>query len=174
MAGTINPGDAITALDTIIAADHGAIFDAIDTEHSATGAEVLDDIEKIWTAPQVDGYAAGDIPALVLVSFSSALNTDISTYAELHFEHVIQGLLIVRGNDRITGYAPNELLNLKLERMVRGLIEVVQAKPRLTISAVDKCDQCIITSVRYSSVGETDSNQLEKRARMDFEVHTSA
>ena len=41
MAGTISPGDAIDAIHSILTSDLPAKLDALDTEYSSTGDEVL-------------------------------------------------------------------------------------------------------------------------------------
>ena len=174
MAGTINPGDAITAMKTILEADLAAILSSIDTEHSATGNEVLVDLNKIWRAPQKQ-IAAGDVPALVVVTSRTVPDREKSTDSELHFDHLLRVMLILRGNETIAGFTPTELLNLKIERTVRGIHEVFKAKPRLTISSVDKCDRILFGDVVYSAFGGGGEGQtLEKRAELDFIVHTSA
>jgi len=165
MAGTRNPEGVITAMKAILEADTGAKFDALDTEHSASGSEVLADIGKVWLAPQ-ERFQGQDLPALVIVASGTEWLQDFGS--EGVYNHTIAMEVVLRGNSRTSAYAPEELLTIKLQRMVRGIIEVLENKRQLTVSSVNYCDFLAFIGVAYSELFDTDDNPMEKRAEIDF------
>lgn len=171
MAGTINPGDTCAAIKTIIEADLAAILDSLDTEHSATGAEVLDDIAKVWLAPQAR-HQASNLPALGVFAAGTRWRQDLGEQ-EAVYVHTIVLEVLLRGNDRTSDYAPEELLTVKLERTVRGIIETLEAKRQLTISAADNCDYLAFERASFGETVEADESRIEKRAEMSFLVRVS-
>lgn len=170
MAGTINPEDAIGAMKTIVEADLPAVLDALDTEYGATGSEVLDDVAKVWLAPQRQ-HQASHIPALTIVAAETEWDQERGEQ-EAIYQHRIVAELLLRGNDRTSDYAPEELLTVKLQRTVRGLIETLEAKRYLTVSGSKNADYLALEGVAYS---ELDASQgaLDKRAELSFLVLVS-
>jgi hypothetical protein len=170
MAGTINPEDAVGAMKSIIEADLPAKLDSLDTEYGATGAEVLDDIAKVWLAPQ-ERHQVSNIPALTIAAAETEWDQERGEQ-EAIYQHRIVAELLLRGNDRTTDYAPEELLTVKLQRTVRGLIETLEAKRHLTVSGSKNADYIAFEGVAYS---ELDASQgaVEKRAELSFLVLVS-
>lgn len=168
MAGTVNADDACQAIKDIIEADSGAILDAIDTAYSATGAEVLDDIAKVWLAPQERHQ---QLPALTVVAAETEWDQEAGEKEGI-YQHRIVLELVLRGNNRTTDYAPEELLTVKIQRTVRGLVETLEAKRRLTVSGTNHADYLAFESVAYSEL-DASGAQIEKRAEMSFLVLVS-
>jgi|GEM_PF-5257793 len=170
MAGTINPEDAVGAMKSIIEADLPAKLDSLDTEYGATGAEVLDDIAKVWLAPQ-ERHQVSNIPALTIAAAETEWDQERGEQ-EAIYQHRIVAELLLRGNDRTASYAPEELLTVKIQRAVRGIIETLEAKRRLTVSSVNHADYLALEGVAYSEL-DASGAQIEKRAEMSFLVLVS-
>lgn len=164
MAGTVNPGDAIAALDTILAADMGVKLDALDTEYSATGNEVLLDISKVWLAPQ-ERYQ--EVPAIALIA------TDITRLEDIGhniYEINIVTEVIWRSNDATAALSSGELVIQQLQRYVRAVHEVVLAKRTLHDGSQVNADFVYLDRADY---GPLRLPSLEKRAEMDFRIRVS-
>lgn len=165
MAGTRNPEDAITAIKTILEADLPAKLDALDTEYSATGDEVLADVAKIWLAPQ-ERYQGSDLPALVVVAAETRWDREMGQQ-EAIYEHDIAMELTLRGNSRTATLAPEELLTVKLQRTVRGIVEVLENKRQLTVSSTANADYIAFEGAAFSEL-DASGGQIEKRAEVNF------
>jgi hypothetical protein len=172
VAGTRNPEDAITAIKTIIEADLAAILDSIDTEMSATGDEVLDDIAKVWLAPQ-ERHQGQRLPALTVMAIETTWDREHGEQ-EAIYTHEIGIELVMRGKARTSSLSPAELLTVKTERTVRGIIETLEAKRRLTVSSAANADYLAFTGAAYSELFEVDEPSIEKRAELRFLVQVSA
>ena len=171
MAGNRSSEGVITAIKTILTADLPAKLDLLDTEYGATGDEVLADIAKVWLAPQ-ERHQAQNVPALVLVAVGTEWLQEYGS--EGVYQHSIAMELILRGNSRTTTLAPEELLTVKLQRTVRGIVETLEAKRQLTVSSTNNCDFIAYEGVAYSELFDTDESPLEKRAEVNFLVQISA
>ena len=167
MAGTINPEDALVAIKTILAADLPAMLNTLDTEYSATGDEVLADVAKYWFAPQ-ERYQGQDVPALLLVAVETEWDQERGEQ-EAVYQHRLALELTLRGNSRTATYAPDELLTVKLQRTVRGIIETLEAKRQLTVSSAKNADYIAFEGAAYSEIDASESH-IEKRAEMTFIV----
>ncbi len=170
MAGTINADDACKAIKDIIEADSAAVFDTIDTEFSATGDEVLDDIAKVWLAPQ-ERHQESNVPALTVVASEVEWDQELGE-KEAVYQHRIAVELLLRGNARTSDYAPEELLTVKIQRTVRGIVETLEAKRQLTVSATKHADYLAFEGAAFSEL-DASGNHLEKRAELSFLVLVS-
>ena len=168
MAGTINPEDACGAIKAIIAADLPAKLDALDTEYGATGDEVLDDVAKVWLAPQERHQ---QVPALTVVAAETEWDQEMGE-KEAVYQHRLVAELVMRGNSRTATLAPEELLTVKLQRTVRGIVEVLEAKRRLTVSGTNNADYLALEGASYSELDAT-GPAIEKRAELSFLVLVS-
>jgi hypothetical protein len=166
VAGTRNPEDVIAAMKTIIEASLPANLDLLDTEYSATGVEVLDDLVKVWLAPQ-ERHQQQNLPCLTLMAVETEWDQERGQQ-EAVYQHRIAGELILRGNARTVSLAPEELLTAKLQRTVRGIVETLEATRQLTVSGAKKCDYIAFESAAYSETIDADDNRLEKRAEVSF------
>jgi len=167
MAGDINPEGAIDAIKTILTSDMAAKITALDTEYSASGNEALDAIDKIWIAPQMRYQ---EVPAVVIVALSSRRREDLGS--EDIYQHDIALELILRSSSKTSTLKSAELLTIKLQRTLRAITEVLEAKRKLTVSAVEKCDHLRFRDTELSELVE-DDNIFEKRGQMTFEVFVS-
>ena len=173
MAGTRNPEDAITAIKAILEADLPAKLNSIDTEMSASGDEVLDDVAKWWLAPQ-ERHQGQNIPAGTVVAVETVWQREFGDQ-EAVYEHEIGIEVILRGKGRTATHAPDELLTVKSERTVRGIIETLEAKRQLTVSSTANADYTAFLSAAYSELFEADDkSSIEKRAELRFAVLVSA
>lgn len=172
MAGTINPEDAIGAMKSLIESDLAAKLDSLDTTYSATGDEVLDDVSKVFLAPQ-ERIAKGDLPAVIL--YADGTTNELQEYGERgHWHHAVSCLVVLRNNSRTASLAPDELLAVKVQRTVRGIAELFDANRRLVVSSVQHADDLMLEASQYYEVGDLGDSEVEQAAVMQFIVKVSA
>lgn len=156
MSGTKNPGDAITAIKTIVSADYSAALTAVSALYS--DGVTLQDFDRIYRAP-LPRYQA--FPVLVVYPSGSGYdydNTDFDGGLPGLRYHDVTFQIIVQGNQQTTAYHPREYLELQLERQFLALENTLTAKPRLTISSTDYASRLFIDDVQYVDVATDDGS----------------
>jgi len=166
MAGTISPGDAIDAIHSILTSDLPAKLDALDTEYSSTGDEVLADLVKIWKSP-IERFQENPGASLVSSGFARLEEVGHNIY-DVFVTLVVN---LSHGNVSTGSLSPAELLTQQIQRTIRGAAEVILSKRTLSVSSVNNADFVYLDEVRLGFVpGE---NTLTQRAEMDFRVRVS-
>lgn len=173
MAGSKDATEVYQRLKTVIQSDLPAKLDALDAEYDDD--IVLEDIAEIRSAP-VRRHET--FPALVLAATNT--NKPDRTRSNDIWVHRFQGLLIVIGDQGTAsggdpaGLMPTEVLVFRSSRTMRGLVEVLEAKPSLTISGTDHCDQIWIDDIDYAEIiGPSEEDMFRKDALLSFRVMVS-
>lgn len=158
MAGSINPEGAINAIRSILIADLPAKLNTLDAEYN--DGIVLDDPVDYWRAPieRYDNY-----PACVIVARGSNRPDEYRNDTIQFHELEIQVLLA--GNEATAALLPYELLTVRLQRTIRAIQEVLEAKTHLTVSANDNADHLLVTQIDYSDFFPVES-RMRRDARM--------
>ncbi len=169
--GTINPGDAVNALRTIINSDYATYRAAAAALYS--DSVVLEDIGGIYRA-FFDRFPVQ--PWLVIIPIGSGYDYEQADHVGglpgLRY-HDIQLHLGLWGNNQTTAYTPQEYLELKMERQMLALENTLTAKPKLTISGTDNAARLFIDDVEYVDVAVEDKAPLQIRAILNTRIWTA-
>lgn len=170
MAGTLNPGDAVTAIHTIVTSDYATKLATVTALYS--DSVVLEDIGGIYRA----FFNVQVSPWLVVIPVGTGYDYDNTDHGSglpgLRY-HDIQLHLGIYGNHQTTAYTPGEYLELKMERQMLALENTLTAKPKLTISGTDNAARLFIQDVEYVDVATEDKAPLQMRAILNTRIWTA-
>jgi len=171
MGGTLNPGDAVTAIKTIVTSDYATKLAAVTALYS--DSVTLEDIGGIYRA-FFERFPVS--PWLVVIPMGTGYDYDQADHAGglpgLRY-HDIQFHLGLWGNHQTTAYSPSEYLEVKIERQMLALENTLSAKPKLTISSVDHAARLFIQDVEYVDVAVDDKAPLQIRAILNTRIWTA-
>lgn len=165
MAGTPNPEGVVEAAISVLTSDLPAKLLSLDSEYN--DGITLATVAKFWR-----NYAAQDqydeVPACIVTCSEGEIQ--FRTYRIYDHEFTIHYVFV--GNDVISGFQPQEVLTKRLQRTIRATIEILENKPKLTISGSDYCDRFIVERVNYSDTF-TDGQEFRRDGLLTCLARTS-
>jgi len=171
MSGTINPGDLVTAIKTIVAADYDAQRVAVAALY--TDGVTLLNMQAIYRAA-LEQYQSS--PSLVVTAIGSGYDYDETDFLDgvpCRRYHDIVMEMIIWGNQQTATLLPREYLELQIERQMLALENTMTAKPRLTVGVTHNADRLYVQDVQYVDVNTAPKMPLQIRAILTTRVNTS-
>ena len=173
MAGSIDTTVTAQKIEAVLDAGLATKFNAIDTEHgdSITLADVAETVLSPVAAHEL-------FPAMVIYATGSDRDHDAESYDIWVHSFVIQFIVVGdtghASGDTPANLKPPEVLVFRLNRSVRGIIEVLEANRSLTVSSVDNADTLYVDGVDYSDVFVNDEDLYRRDADISVKVQISA
>jgi len=165
MSASLDPGPVRDALIALISANQTAKFNALDTEYD--DSITLDDIasDNIHKA-LMDVYPG--YPAAVLFPERNEPSDDYSGFQNRR--HSFQVRVFIVSNEAVDGNRPPEVMEIRLERTMRGITEVFDENRTLSVTNLNQASIDVIGTIDYLDFDVTDTGRYRRSAVLPVEV----